>query len=85
MKRYWCHVLDQEGHVNAREILEGSNDNEAFGSANGFLAQHPSIGAVEVWLEGRYVGKLRQPMALGSLRFVVGDGTCFSQRAAGLR
>lgn len=85
MKRYWCHALDQEGHVNAREILEGSNDNEALGRANGFLAQHPSIRAVEIWLEGRYVGKLHQPMVLGSLRFAVGDGTYFSRRAAGLR
>ncbi len=85
MKRYWCHVLDQEGRVNAREILEGSNDNEALGRANGFLAQHPSIRAVEIWLDGRYVGKLHQPMVLGSLRVGGGDGTCFPMRAAGLR
>jgi hypothetical protein len=30
MKQYWCKVLNQEGRVKAREILEGSNDNEAF-------------------------------------------------------
>jgi hypothetical protein len=60
MKRYCCHVLDQQGQINAREILEGSNDNEAFGRANGFLAQHPSVRAVEIWLEGRCVGKLHQ-------------------------
>ena len=71
MRRYWCHALDEEGQVNAREILEGSNDNEALGRANGFLAQHPTIRAVEVWLEGRYVGKLHQRIALGSLRVAV--------------
>lgn len=73
MKRYCCHVLDQGGHVSTREILEGSHDNEVFGKANGYLAQHPSIKSVEIWLEGRYVGKLHQPIVLGSLRVAVGD------------
>ena len=73
MKRYCCHVLDQEGQVSARETLEGSNDNEVLGRANGYLEQHPSIRAVEIWLEDRYVGKLHQPVALGSLRAAVGD------------
>ena len=30
MKQYLCHVLDHEGHVNAREVIEGSHENEAF-------------------------------------------------------
>jgi hypothetical protein len=68
MKRYCCQALDQRGHIHAREILEGSNDNEVFGKANGYLAQHPSIRAVEIWLEGRYLGKLHQPVVLGSQR-----------------
>ena len=67
MKRYCCHVLNQDGRVSARETLESSNDNEAFGCANGYLAQNPSARAVEIWLEGRYVGKLHQPVVLGSL------------------
>jgi hypothetical protein len=58
MKQYWCYVLNQEGHVNTRETLEGSNDNEAFGGAQRYLAENPSIPAVEVWLENRYVGKI---------------------------
>lgn len=58
MKQYWCKVLNQEGRVKAREILEGSNDNEAFGGAQGYLIQDPSIRTVEVWLEDRYVGKI---------------------------
>ena len=58
MKQYWCYVLNQEGRVNTRETLEGSNDSEAFGRAQGYLAQNPSIRAVEVWLENRYVGKI---------------------------
>jgi len=60
MKRYWCCALDHEGHVSVREILEGSHDNEAFGRAQGYLAQNPSIPAVEIWLENRYVGKVHQ-------------------------
>src|SRR5262245_30893420 len=52
-----------------RVIVEGCNDNEAFGRANGYLAQNRSIRAVEIWREGRYVGKLHQPITLGSLRF----------------
>ena len=70
MKRYCCHILDQNGQINGREISEGTSDNEAFGRANGYLAQHRSIRAVEIWLEDRYVGKLHQSIALGSLRFV---------------
>ena len=58
MKQYWCYVLNQDGRVNARETLEGSNDNEAFGKAQCYLAENPSIPAVEVWLESRYVGKI---------------------------
>jgi hypothetical protein len=58
MKHYWCHVLDKEGRVNARETLEGSNDNEAFGRAQSYLVQNSSNRAVEVWLEDRYVGKI---------------------------
>jgi hypothetical protein len=66
MEQYYCYVLDQRGHVNARETFEGANDNEAFGTAQGYLAQHPSIPAVEIWLENRYVGKLHQPIAASS-------------------
>jgi hypothetical protein len=58
MKQYWCYALNEEGRVNARETLEGSNDNEAFGGAQRYLAENPSILTVEVWLEGRYVGKI---------------------------
>jgi hypothetical protein len=57
MKQYWCKVLTQDGRVDAREMLEGSNDNEAFGGARSYLIQDPSIRAVEVWLEDQYVGK----------------------------
>ena len=63
MEQYCCYVFDHRGRVNAREILEGSHDNEVFGRAQDFLAQHPSIPAVEIWLENRYVGKLHQPQA----------------------
>jgi hypothetical protein len=58
MKQYWCKVLTQDGRVNARETLEGSNDNEAFGTAQCYLAEDRSIRSVEVWLENRYVGKI---------------------------
>ena len=58
MKQYWCNVLNRDGRVNARETLEVSNDNEAFGKAQGYLIQNPSIRTVEVWLEDRYVGKI---------------------------
>ena len=37
MKQYWCNVLNRDGRVNARETLEVSNDNEAFGKAQGYL------------------------------------------------
>jgi hypothetical protein len=37
MRQYWCKVLTQDCCVNARETLEGSNDNEAFGKAQGYL------------------------------------------------
>ena len=58
MKQYWCKVLTQDGRVDARETLEGSNDNEAFGTAQRYLTQNPAIRSVEVWLENRYVGKI---------------------------
>jgi hypothetical protein len=58
MKQYWCNVLNREGRVNAREALEVSNDNEAFGQAQSYLMQDPSIRTIEVWLEDRYVGKI---------------------------
>lgn len=58
MKQYFCYALTQEGRVDARETLEGSNDNEAFGRAQCYLAENPSIPTVEVWLENRYVGKI---------------------------
>lgn len=60
MKRYCCYLLDREGRVNAREILEGSHENEAFGTAQGYLAQHPSMLTVEIWLEDRYLGKIHR-------------------------
>lgn len=63
MKQYFCYVIDQEGHVSTREIFEGSHDNEVFGIAQSYLAEHPSMPAVEIWLEDRYVGKLHQPLA----------------------
>jgi hypothetical protein len=63
MKQYCCYALDRQGQVNAREILVGSHDNEVFGRAQGYLAQHPSIPAVEIWLEDRYLGKVHQPLA----------------------
>ena len=63
MKQYFCYVLDQEGHVSTQEIFEGSHDNEVFGRAQGYLARHPSIPAVEIWLEDRYLGKVHQPLA----------------------
>ena len=58
MKQYWCKVLTQDGRADARDTLEGSNDNEAFGKAQGYLIQNPSIRTVEIWLEDRYVGKI---------------------------
>jgi hypothetical protein len=58
MNQYWCYVLNQEGRVKARETLEGSNDNEAFGRARRYLVENPSIPTVEVWLDNRYVGKI---------------------------
>jgi hypothetical protein len=58
MKQYWCYVLTRDGRVDVREALEVSNDNEAFGGAQRYLAENPSIPAVEVWLEDRYVGKI---------------------------
>jgi hypothetical protein len=58
MKQYWCNVLNGDGRVNARETVEASNDNEAFGRAQCYLAENPSIPTVEVWLEDRYVGKI---------------------------
>jgi hypothetical protein len=58
MKQYWCKVLTQDGRVDARDTLEGSNDNEAFGRAQSYLIQDSSIRTVEVWLEDRYVGKI---------------------------
>ena len=60
MKRYCCYVLDHKGHVRARETFEGSHENEVFGIAQGYLAQHPSIPAVEIWLGNQYVGKVHQ-------------------------
>ena len=73
MKQYVCYVLDQEGHVDTREIFEGSHDNEVFGRAQGYLAQHPSIPAVEIWLEDRYVGKVHQPLAPRILKRTFGE------------
>ena len=58
MKQYWYKVLTQDGRVDARDTLGGSNDNEAFGRAQSYLIQDPSIRTVEVWLEDRYVGKI---------------------------
>jgi hypothetical protein len=58
MKQYRCNVLNRDGRVNAREILEVSNDNEAFGKAQSYLIKDPSIRTVEVWVENRYVGKI---------------------------
>ena len=58
MKQYWCNVLNRDGPVNAGETLEVSDDNEAFGKAQSYLIQDPSIQTVEVWLEDRYVGKI---------------------------
>jgi hypothetical protein len=72
MNQYFCYVLNQEGDVNACEMLDGSNGNEAFGRAQSYLAQHPSIPAVEVWLENRYVGKLHQPLAAKWARILHG-------------
>ena len=68
MKQYCYHAIDQEGRVSAREILEGPHDNEALGRAQGYLRQHPSIPAVEIWLDDRYVGKLHQRWARKSGR-----------------
>ena len=51
MKWYCCYVLDHEARVNAREIIEGSHTNEVFGKARGYLAEHPSTPAVEIWVE----------------------------------
>ena len=64
MKQYRCYALDRIGRVHARQTLEGSHDNDIFGRAQGYLAQHPSISAVEIWLDDRYVGKLHQPLAV---------------------
>ena len=58
MNQYWCYVLNREGRVNARETVEVSNDNDAFGQAQSYLMQNPSFQTVEVWLEDRYVGKI---------------------------
>jgi hypothetical protein len=58
MKQYWCYVRNQDGRVDARETLECSNDNEAFGGAQRYLSENPSIPTVEVWLDNRYVGKI---------------------------
>jgi hypothetical protein len=58
MNQYWCYVLNRESRVNASETLEVSNDNEAFGKAQSYLIQNPSIRTVEVWVEDRYVGKI---------------------------
>jgi hypothetical protein len=60
MTKYWCYALNNEGRVNARETLEASNDNEAFGTAQRYLAGNLAIRSVEVWLEDRYVGKIHR-------------------------
>jgi hypothetical protein len=58
MKQYWCKVINREGRVKGRESLESSNDNEAFGRAQYYLAENPSVPTIEVWLEDRCVGKI---------------------------
>lgn len=63
MKPYRWYALDRLGRVNARQTLEGTHDNEVIGRAQDYLAQHPSISAIEIWLDDRYVGKLHQPLA----------------------
>jgi hypothetical protein len=63
--KYWCYVLNREGRVNARETLEGFNDNEAFGTAQRYLMRNLANRSVEVWLENRYVGKIHSHYSPG--------------------
>lgn len=59
MSLYYCYLLDQKDSITAREILEGSDDT-VMTKARQYLAGHPAIPGVELWLGDRFLGKLHQ-------------------------
>jgi len=60
MSHYYCYLLDSEGKVRAREVMEGADDGDAVEKARDYLAAHPLIPAVEVWFAERRVELLTQ-------------------------
>ena len=60
MSHYYCYLLDSEGKVRAREVMEGADDGDAVQKARKYLTAHPSIPAVEVWLAERRIELLTQ-------------------------
>jgi hypothetical protein len=61
MLHYYLYLLDTEGHIKAREILNAPDDGAAMEKALAYLREHRAIPAVEVWLAERRVGTLKQP------------------------
>jgi hypothetical protein len=60
MSHYYCYLLDGEGKVRAREVMESADDGDAVQKARKYLTAHPLIPAVEVWFAERRVGLVTQ-------------------------
>jgi hypothetical protein len=61
MPQYYLYLLGQDGHIRAREIVTGSNDDEAASRARRYLSDHPKVPAVELWFAERRISKFTQP------------------------
>jgi hypothetical protein len=66
MSHYYCYLLDSEGKVRAREVMEGADDGDAVRKARRYLVAHPLIPAVEVWFAERRVKLLTQLRQIAS-------------------
>jgi hypothetical protein len=60
MAHYYVYILDDAGHVKAREIVSADDDSRAIDKARTYLGAHPSIPALDVWLAERRIKKLWQ-------------------------
>ena len=55
MPSYYLYLLNEAGHIKAREILEAADDDSAVSKTESYLREYNAVPGAEVWLGQRRV------------------------------
>ena len=60
MAYYYVYLLDRADRIKTKETYAAADDQEAVKQAERYLASHPAVAGLEVWLGSRRVKAVHQ-------------------------